>query len=246
MTEEQPQQPQQRDIVRCSMCKMEHFADNFDVDRLGRRRKTCRDCKVRHERSGFMTRVRAQLAVNGLTVETLMEEYKYAGGDDANGSNPRHLHYYNLARPNEPTPEHVDNCEICSHDIIENCYIEHKLRGDIMVVGNCCIKRFVEDSGRTCATVGLSTGTAPTTCARPVLTRTASQPRRAIRAAQPSRQPVQGVPCSAAGSRRLTAPPVIAVTTVLSLQPFHHRWSSEPRPRIFGPVDTYGVGRKLN
>ena len=154
MTEEQPQQPQQRDIVRCSMCKMEHFADNFDVDRLGRRRKTCRDCKVRRERCGFMTRVRAQLAVNGLAVETLMEDYKYAGGDDANGSNPRHLHYYNLARPNEPTPEHVDNCEICSHDIIENCYIEHKLRGDIMVVGNCCIKRFVEDSGRTCRDCG--------------------------------------------------------------------------------------------
>ena len=79
MAEEQPQQPQQRDIVRCSMCKMEHFADNFDVDRLGRRRKTCRDCKVRRERSGFMTRVRTQLAENGLTPETL-NEYKYAGG----------------------------------------------------------------------------------------------------------------------------------------------------------------------
>ena len=132
------------------MCKMEHFADNFDVDRLGRRRKTCRDCKVRRERSGFMTRVRTQLAENGLTPETL-NEYKYAGGDGANGGNLRHLHYYELARPGEDFPEHVDHCEICDHFIVENCYLEHKERGAIeLVVGNCCIKRFVEDSGRTC------------------------------------------------------------------------------------------------
>ena len=72
---------EQQQIARCSMCKMEHFIDNFDVDRLGRRRKTCRDCKDRRERSGFMTRVRTQLVVNGLTVESL-DEYKYAGGGD--------------------------------------------------------------------------------------------------------------------------------------------------------------------
>jgi len=136
------------------MCKIEHFADNFDVDRLGRRRKTCRDCKVRRERSGFMTRVRTQLAENGLTPETL-NEYKYAGGDGANGGNLRHLHYYELARPGEDFPEHVDHCEICDHFIVENCYLEHKERGAIeLVVGNCCIKRFVEDSGRTCRNCG--------------------------------------------------------------------------------------------
>jgi hypothetical protein len=133
---------------------MEHFADNFDVDRLGRRRKTCRDCKVRRERSGFMTRVRTQLAENGLTPETL-NEYKYAGGDGANGGNLRHLHYYELVRPGEDFPEHVDHCEICDHFIDENCYLEHKERGSIeLVVGNCCIKRFVDDSGRTCRNCG--------------------------------------------------------------------------------------------
>ena len=240
------------------MCKMEHFADNFDVDRLGRRRKTCRDCKVRRERSGFMTRVRTQLAENGLTPETL-NEYKYAGGDGANGGNLRHLHYYELARPGEDFPEHVDHCEICDHFIVENCYLEHKERGAIeLVVGNCCIKRFVEDSGRTCRNCGAEHRSAPTTSAKSVSTRTASQPRRVIRAAPDTvtasstgaRGAANTSATSAAASRRLTAPPAIAVTTVRapspSLQPFRLRWSSEPRPRIFGPIDTYGVGRKLN
>jgi len=140
---------EEQQIARCSMCKMEHFIDNFDVDRLGRRRKTCRDCKARRERSGFMTRVRTQLAVNGLTVESL-DEYKYAGGCARS-----HLRYYELTRPNEPQPERVDHCEICAHFIVENCYLEHKERGEIeLVVGNCCIKRFVHDSGRTCSTCG--------------------------------------------------------------------------------------------
>ena len=31
--------------VRCSGCKMVHRIDNFETDRLGRRRKTCLDCK---------------------------------------------------------------------------------------------------------------------------------------------------------------------------------------------------------
>ncbi len=64
-----------------------------------------------------MTRIRAQLVENGLTVEKLMDEYKYAGGDNSNG-NPHHGNYYELARSNKSTPEHVDTCEICDHFIV--------------------------------------------------------------------------------------------------------------------------------
>lgn len=35
---------QQREIFRCSQCRMEYYADGFNVDRLGRRRKGCKRC----------------------------------------------------------------------------------------------------------------------------------------------------------------------------------------------------------
>ena len=36
------EQPQE--IFRCSQCRMEYYADGFNVDRLGRRRKGCKKC----------------------------------------------------------------------------------------------------------------------------------------------------------------------------------------------------------
>ena len=49
------------------------------------------------------------------------------------------------------TPEHTDRC-VCDHFIQENCYITNDT--DMIVVGNCCIKKFVNKSGRTCDKCG--------------------------------------------------------------------------------------------
>lgn len=70
-------------------------------------------------------------------------DWKYCGGDQG-----RHLNYFNLTHKNKDIPHHVDKC-ICGHHIEENCFISNNDR--IIVLGNCCIKRFIPKSTRTCS-----------------------------------------------------------------------------------------------
>ena len=74
-------------------------------------------------------------------------DWVYSGGNQG-----RHLRYWKLRTKGEEIPDLDDHC-VCGHYIKENCYIENsKDPNDIIVLGNCCIKRFLpkEASGRTC------------------------------------------------------------------------------------------------
>ena len=159
--------PAEREIIRCSMCKKDHFTENFDLDRLGHRRKTCRDCKKRRAGAlvgaAFQNRCQNKLATKGLTIDDL-NNFRYAGGDGGRKggllANSRHLKYFRMCRGTpdgglEDLPDHLQHCDICDHTIVENCYLASKETNAItLVVGNCCIKRFVADAGRTCDTCG--------------------------------------------------------------------------------------------
>lgn len=82
-----------------------------------------------------------------LTLEEIQSgNWKYCGGDKGS-----HLNYFKISCPNENFPEKQAKC-ICGHDIEENCYITNETRK--LVLGNCCIKRFVPKSSRTCADCG--------------------------------------------------------------------------------------------
>lgn len=76
------------------------------------------------------------------------EMWVYAGGDGGSHKNYWKLvkHDHNLTRP-----AYTSYC-ICSHEIARNCFLMNKHTKDVIVVGNCCIKRFMprEASGRTC------------------------------------------------------------------------------------------------
>ena len=40
---------------------------------------------------------------------------------------------------------------MCDHPIVENCYISKDFDiNTLLIIGNCCIKRFVKSSSRTC------------------------------------------------------------------------------------------------
>jgi hypothetical protein len=90
-----------------------------------------------------------------LTANDLVEqEYKYAGGT-LDVSNPQHFRYWEMIlrqKPNLKKPSYQRKC-ICDHEIINNCYIINK-EDNILVLGNCCIKKFVEKSKRTCGWCG--------------------------------------------------------------------------------------------
>ncbi len=84
-----------------------------------------------------------------LTSKEIRESgYRYAGGD----RQTRHKNYLKLTKIDPPG--HETNC-VCGHPIIENCYIYSDRRTDIIVLGNCCINKFVPHGLlRTCDTCG--------------------------------------------------------------------------------------------
>ena len=75
-----------------------------------------------------------------------LRNYCYAGG-----SRPgRHYNYWiTQGHPDDAMPPYVTECA-CGHPIEENCFIRHKPTNKFIVLGNCCIKRYIPASGRTC------------------------------------------------------------------------------------------------
>ena len=89
------------------------------------------------------------LIKHNLSLEEIKNgDWKYAGGCQG-----RHLNYFNLIKQTKDLkmPLKVDKC-ICGHHIEENCYITNGDR--IIVLGNCCIKKFIPKNTRTCSECG--------------------------------------------------------------------------------------------
>jgi hypothetical protein len=82
----------------------------------------------------------------GLDPDDIKENYKYSGGDYDS-----HLNYYKLIfNNNMPSIQKTTQC-VCKVKIVHNCYITKNNDIDtIIVIGNCCIKRFMKHTGRTC------------------------------------------------------------------------------------------------
>ena len=84
------------------------------------------------------------------TTTNFLTEWEYAGGDDGGRWN----YFRQKFGEDAKRPPYMDSC-ICGHDIIENCYIVNKLTKKILVVGTCCIKRFLpERFTRKCSLCG--------------------------------------------------------------------------------------------
>lgn len=83
-----------------------------------------------------------------ISYETFINDgWKYCGGDY-----DYHLNYYKNFKhkkilSKDDFPKHADTC-ICGHYIKYNCYITNNK--DILVLGNCCIKKFCPISYKTC------------------------------------------------------------------------------------------------
>jgi len=90
-----------------------------------------------------------------LTMKDIIEQdYKYAGGTE-DDNNPRHYNYWETIiaqKPHLKMPTRECFC-VCDHIIKNNCFIINKY-DNIIVLGNCCIKRFIPKSGRTCGRCG--------------------------------------------------------------------------------------------
>lgn len=100
----------------------------------------------------FIDKFTKGLKKYNLTFNDVKTQYKYIGGN--NGS---HLRYYLLVNNIKPNtifnlPKKQKKC-ICGHDIKHNSYIQDiNNKNNIIVLGSCCIKRFIDKKGRTCQT----------------------------------------------------------------------------------------------
>lgn len=103
----------------------------------------------------FIKRCREQLATIGLTLEDI-NSWIYYGGDS--GSHLKYLKLKDAALIHDDKcifqKEH--KCMVCNANIGENCYISNPQNDDLLVIGNCCIKRFIDkdNQGRTCRHCG--------------------------------------------------------------------------------------------
>lgn len=80
--------------------------------------------------------------------EIVKSDWKYCGGRTG-----RHLNYFKICCKNDVLPDQVYEC-VCGHHIEENCYITNGK--EILILGNCCIKKFIPKSSRTCEKCGES------------------------------------------------------------------------------------------
>ena len=101
--------------------------------------------------------------------EMYRENYSYIGGEDWRNhitydlnerhkthSMEAHWNYYLLKSSSmdlPPLPHHKGHC-VCDHPIVWNCYLLSPDGRNIIVVGNCCIKRFTDNKLRTCCVCG--------------------------------------------------------------------------------------------
>ena len=86
------------------------------------------------------------LEKHNLTPDDLIN-YKYCGGNSSN-----HYNYFLLYfGKNKEFPIVETKC-VCKTPIKQNCYITNDI--DIIVIGNCCIKKFVKNCKRTCNECG--------------------------------------------------------------------------------------------
>ncbi len=86
--------------------------------------------------------------INGLKdYDLTYDEIKNGNWKYCGGNRDRHLNYFKLCCKNEDLPDKVNEC-VCGHKITENCYITDGEQ--ILILGNCCIKKFIPKSSRTC------------------------------------------------------------------------------------------------
>lgn len=86
--------------------------------------------------------------------DIVTQNFKYCGGNAGCHHNYFKIFFKNELKKNSNMmmPALKDAC-ICGHQISDNCYIINDSQR-ILTLGNCCIKRFVPKSGRTCEICG--------------------------------------------------------------------------------------------
>jgi hypothetical protein len=92
---------------------------------------------------------------HGLSLDELMK-FKYGGGRVFDDGTLSHHHYFQMLSETGEIITEMPSIEkycLCDHAITNNCFIVNDAGDKLIVLGRCCIKRFMRNgSRRTCST----------------------------------------------------------------------------------------------
>lgn len=87
-------------------------------------------------------------------INSPFHQWEYAGGAAPMGEEDNetyHNNYFNLKFDGKrEEPKNKQFCG-CGHAIVNNCYIYNPITDALKTLGNCCVKKFIPSSTRTCS-----------------------------------------------------------------------------------------------
>jgi len=117
-------------------------------------------CEIVESDSKISRRFIEGLQKYNLTYDEV-KDWKYCGGQGeekltleeqlVHKKHRSRIEYFRLCFPGRELPIYRDKC-ICGHDIKDNCFITNGT--DILVIGNCCNKRFIPKCKKSCERCG--------------------------------------------------------------------------------------------
>ena len=108
--------------------------------------ETIEDVERQAKDKAYLIKIEETLKKIGATYNDLKDKnkFRYMGG-----THGVHLKYFKMACPKRKLRPIEDKCA-CGHHIEQNCYMVSK-EGQVVIFGNCCIKKFVGEDKRWCA-----------------------------------------------------------------------------------------------
>ena len=97
------------------------------------------------ENINLRIRFKQGLIDRGFNPDDIIKNWKYCGGDTEN----KDKNYFKTYFKNiEVLIDEKEEYCVCGHAITNNCYITND--EEILVIGSCCIKKFIKNKTRTC------------------------------------------------------------------------------------------------
>jgi hypothetical protein len=109
------------------------------------------DVERKAKDAAYLIKIEEVLKTIGTTYNDLInpDKWRYVGG-----THNEHLKYFRLACPGKKLPFFTRSQCVCGHRIEQNCFMTDGK--NIVVFGNCCIKRFVGKDKRRCEKCGVT------------------------------------------------------------------------------------------
>mmetsp|Transcript_33820 Transcript_33820/g.39766 ORF Transcript_33820/g.39766 Transcript_33820/m.39766 type:complete len:212 (-) Transcript_33820:129-764(-) len=131
-----------QEIIKCTQCKKKFFPDGFKISRLGVRNRTCLECGQRRKAAAERRSTHDHIG----SIPLLLREAIIQNSES---------NQYDIARlewdyDRVEVDDEYTVCE-CGVRILERCYVKNRINANELLIGNICIKNFINQDIGDCA-----------------------------------------------------------------------------------------------